>query len=65
MAYDAKGRRDPFTPVSLASESKGINVTAAKLVGIVRAPQGTWPSWKGRMASATSSRTETASETDE
>jgi hypothetical protein len=40
MAYDAKGRRDPFTPVSLASESKGINVTAAKLVGIVRAPQG-------------------------
>jgi len=40
IAYDAKGRRDPFTPVSLAGESKGINVTAAKLVGIVRAPQG-------------------------
>ena len=40
MAYDAKGRRDPFTPVSLPSEAKGINVTAAKLVGIVRAPQG-------------------------
>lgn len=40
MAYDAKGRRDPFAPVSLAGESKGINVTAAKLVGIVRAPQG-------------------------
>jgi hypothetical protein len=40
MAYDARGRRDPFTPVSLAGESKGINVTAAKLVGIVRAAQG-------------------------
>lgn len=40
IAYDAKGRRDPFTPVSLAGESKGINVTAAKLVGIVRAPRG-------------------------
>ena len=40
MAYDAKGRRDPFTPVSLAGESKGITVMAAKLVGIVRAPQG-------------------------
>jgi len=41
MAYDAKGRRDPFVPVSLAAESKGINVSAAKLVGIVRASQGT------------------------
>ena len=40
MAYDAKGRRDPFVPVSLAAESKGINVSAAKLVGIVRSPQG-------------------------
>ena len=40
LAYDAKGRRDPFVPVSLAAESKGINVSAAKLVGIVRAPQG-------------------------
>jgi len=36
LAYDAKGRRDPFAPVSLASENKGINVTAAKLVGTVR-----------------------------
>ena len=40
MAYDAKGRHDPFVPVSLAGEAKGVNVTAAKLVGIVRAPQG-------------------------
>ena len=40
LAYDAKGRRDPFVPISLAGESKGINVTAAKLVGIVRSSQG-------------------------
>jgi hypothetical protein len=40
LAYDAKGRRDPFAPISLAGESKGINVTAAKLVGIVRSSQG-------------------------
>jgi Tfp pilus assembly protein PilP len=40
MTYDAKGRRDPFAPVSLASENKGINVTAAKLVGIVHGGQG-------------------------
>lgn len=41
LAYDAKGRRDPFAPISLAGESRGINVTAAKLVGIVRSAQGT------------------------
>jgi len=35
MAYDAKGRRDPFAPVALAGEGKGINIAAAKLVGIV------------------------------
>jgi len=40
LAYDAKGRRDPFAPISLAGESRGINVTAAKLVGIVRSSQG-------------------------
>jgi len=40
LAYDAKGRRDPFAPISLASENKGINVTAAKLVGVVRGRQG-------------------------
>jgi len=40
LAYDAKGRRDPFVPISLTGESKGINVTAAKLVGIVRSSQG-------------------------
>jgi hypothetical protein len=36
VAYDGKNRRDPFSPVSLANEAKGINVTAAKLVGIVQ-----------------------------
>ena len=41
MAYDAKSRRDPFSPVSLALEAKGINVTASKLVGVVQGRQGT------------------------
>jgi Tfp pilus assembly protein PilP len=41
LAYDAKSRRDPFSPVSLAAEAKGINVTAAKLVGIVQGRQAT------------------------
>ena len=40
LAYNPKGRRDPFSPVSLALEAKGINVTAAKLVGIVQGRQG-------------------------
>jgi hypothetical protein len=40
IAYDGKGRRDPFAPVSLAQEAKGINVTASKLVGIVQGRQG-------------------------
>ena len=41
LAYEARSRRDPFTPVSLAVEAKGINVTAAKLVGVVQGRQGT------------------------
>lgn len=41
LAYDAKNRRDPFSPVTLTAEAKGINVTAAKLVGIVQGRQGT------------------------
>ncbi len=40
IAFDAKGRRDPFVPVSLPAESKGINLTAAKLVGIVQSRPG-------------------------
>jgi hypothetical protein len=40
LAYDAKRRRDPFSPVSVALDAKGIDVTAAKLVGIVQGRQG-------------------------
>lgn len=37
LAYDAKGRRDPFTPVLLAKEKAGgLSVTAVKLVGVIR-----------------------------
>jgi hypothetical protein len=41
LAYDAKNRRDPFSPIALTAEAKGINVTAAKLVGIVQGPRDT------------------------
>jgi Tfp pilus assembly protein PilP len=41
LAYDAKNRRDPFSPVALTAEAKGINVTAAKLVGIIQGRQNT------------------------
>lgn len=40
IAFDSKGRRDPFAPVSLAAENKGITLTAAKLVGIVQGRPG-------------------------
>jgi type IV pilus assembly protein PilP len=40
MAYEAKSRRDPFAPISLAMESKGINVTASRLVGVLQGRQG-------------------------
>ena len=40
MAYEARSRRDPFTPITLSAESKGVNVTTAKLVGIVQGPRG-------------------------
>jgi Tfp pilus assembly protein PilP len=40
LAYDAKSRRDPFSPVTLTAEARGINVTAAKLVGIVQGRRG-------------------------
>ena len=36
LAYDARNRRDPFSPIALTAEAKGLNVTAAKLVGIVQ-----------------------------
>jgi Tfp pilus assembly protein PilP len=40
LAYDARSRRDPFSPVSPALDAKGINVTTAKLVGIVHGRRG-------------------------
>ena len=40
MAYEARNRRDPFSPVTLTAETRGVNVTAAKLVGIVQGPRG-------------------------
>jgi len=39
-AYDAKGRRDPFAPVSLTAEQRGFNISAAKLTGVVQGRQG-------------------------
>jgi len=54
MAFDSKGRRDPFAPVSLAAENKGITLTAAKLVGIVQGRPGLMALVEGPMASATS-----------
>jgi len=41
LAYDARNRRDPFSPIALTAEAKGLNVTAAKLVGIVQGRQDT------------------------
>jgi hypothetical protein len=40
LAYEARNRRDPFSPIALTAETKGINVTAAKLVGIIQGPRG-------------------------
>jgi len=37
LAYDAKGRRDPFVPVTLAKEkASGLSVTTVKLVGVIQ-----------------------------
>jgi hypothetical protein len=35
IAYDPKGRRDPFTPIFLGKDNAAISVTAVKLAGIV------------------------------
>lgn len=39
LAYEPKGRRDPFTPVRLAKERNGIEVGSVKLVGVVTGSQ--------------------------
>lgn len=36
LNYDAKGRRDPFVPVSLVKEKAGLSVTSLKLAGVIR-----------------------------
>ncbi len=35
LAYEARGRRDPFAPVQVATEKAGLEVGAVKLVGII------------------------------
>ena len=41
MTYDAKGRPDPFVPISMAPVRKAeLNLGPVKLVGIMRGPQG-------------------------
>lgn len=36
MPYEAKGRRDPFAPLVIASGSKGLTIGSAKLVGVIQ-----------------------------
>jgi hypothetical protein len=36
ISYEAKGRRDPFSPLVLASGSKGLTIGSAKLVGVIQ-----------------------------
>ncbi|HEX7785696.1 MAG TPA: hypothetical protein VF653_05705 [Methylomirabilota bacterium] len=35
IAYEVKGRRDPFTPIFLGKDNAGLSVTAVRLTGIV------------------------------
>lgn len=35
IAYEPKGRRDPFTPIFVGKDSAGLSVSAVKLTGIV------------------------------
>lgn len=36
IPYEAKGRRDPFSPLVLASGGKGLTIGSAKLVGVIQ-----------------------------
>jgi hypothetical protein len=36
LNYDAKGRRDPFAPVHVVAQKTGLDVGAAKLVGVIQ-----------------------------
>ncbi len=40
LAYDPKGRRDPFASLATVEGGKGLTVAAVKLVGIVHGRQG-------------------------
>jgi hypothetical protein len=40
MAYDAKGRRDPFEQLQVTTGAKGLTVAAARLAGIVSSDRG-------------------------
>lgn len=40
IAYEPKGRRDPFTPIFLGKDNAGLSVSAVKLTGIVGGPAG-------------------------
>lgn len=35
IAYEPKGRRDPFTPIFLGKDNAALSVTAVKLTGVV------------------------------
>jgi hypothetical protein len=35
IAYEQKGRRDPFTPIFLGKDNAALSVTAVKLTGVV------------------------------
>jgi hypothetical protein len=41
IAYDAKGRRDPFEQLQVTTGAKGLTVAAARLTGIVRSERHT------------------------
>ena len=39
LAYESKGRRDPFTPVATAKDKPGVEFNSLKLVGVVSGRQ--------------------------
>ena len=39
IAYEPKGRRDPFTPIFLGKDNAGLSVSAVKLTGVVGGPR--------------------------
>lgn len=36
LNYDAKGRRDPFVPITIEVKTGGLSVTSLKLAGVIR-----------------------------